>query len=150
MYRNYIECPVGLIEVEASDTGVTSVAFVDVPQTVLPNAVTEQAIEQLKAYLAGDRTEFDLKLAPVGTEFQAQVWTELQKIPYAALRSYSDIARNMGNPRAVRAVGAANGKNPIAIIVPCHRVIGADGQLTGYAGGLERKAWLLQHEGAII
>lgn len=103
-------------------------------------------IKQLNAYFSGDLTEFDLPIRPRGTAFQRQVWEGLCKIPYGETWSYGLLAGHVGNPRASRAVGLANGRNPIAIIVPCHRVIGANGTLTGYGGGLERKAWLLDHE----
>ncbi len=102
--------------------------------------------EQLTAYFANELTEFDLPLAPKGTEFQQKVWTALLTIPFGELASYRDIAHQIGSPKAVRAVGAANGKNPISIIVPCHRVVGSNGKLTGYSGGLKNKEWLLAHE----
>lgn len=102
--------------------------------------------EQLAAYFAGDLTKFDLPLAPEGTEFQKQAWRALRKIPYGETVSYGEQARRIGQPAAFRAVGTANGQNPISIIVPCHRVIGANGSLTGYGGGLPRKRWLLAHE----
>ena len=102
--------------------------------------------EQLDAYFAGELEAFDLPLAPAGTAFQLRVWDELQRIPFGETISYTRLADRIGNPRTVRAVGLANGRNPISIIVPCHRVIGADGSLVGYGGGLERKRWLLEHE----
>ncbi|MDB4948187.1 MAG: cysteine methyltransferase [Gemmatimonadetes bacterium] len=105
-------------------------------------------IDQTAAYFAGERTEFDLPLAPRGTEFQRRVWSELRRIPFGATLSYRELAARLGSPEAVRAVGGANGRNPICIIVPCHRVIGADGSLTGYGGGIERKAKLLALESA--
>lgn len=105
-----------------------------------------QAIMQLQQYFAGQRQQFSLTLVPVGSRFQQQVWQALCAIPFAHSCSYGAIANHLHNPKAVRAVGAANGRNPIAIVVPCHRVIGANGSLTGYAGGLNRKLWLLQHE----
>ena len=101
---------------------------------------------QLEAYLAGELTEFDLALEGAGTPFQQRVWAELRNIPYGETISYAELAIRVGNPKAMRAVGAANGRNPIAIIVPCHRVIGANGSMTGFGGGIERKVWLLQHE----
>jgi methylated-DNA-[protein]-cysteine S-methyltransferase len=104
------------------------------------------AAAQLAAYFRGDLTEFDLPLAPAGTDFQRRVWTELCAIPYGQSISYAELARRVGNPAASRAVGLANGRNPIAIVVPCHRVIGADGSLTGYGGGLDRKRFLLALE----
>ncbi|MBJ7354427.1 MAG: methylated-DNA--[protein]-cysteine S-methyltransferase [Thermoleophilaceae bacterium] len=105
-----------------------------------------QTIEQLNEYFAGERDAFDLPLRPEGTEFQRAVWRALEAIPYGETRSYGEIAVAVGRPRAARAVGMANNRNPIAVIVPCHRVIGAGGALVGYAGGLERKTWLLAHE----
>ncbi|NGO76206.1 methylated-DNA--[protein]-cysteine S-methyltransferase [Streptomyces sp. YC504] len=106
----------------------------------------EPVVEQLTAYFAGDRTDFDLPLHLDGTEFQRAVWAELLKIPYGETRSYGELAEALGNPAASRAVGLANGKNPIGIIVPCHRVVGANGSLTGYGGGIERKRQLLDFE----
>jgi methylated-DNA-[protein]-cysteine S-methyltransferase len=105
------------------------------------------AREQLLAYFAGERTTFDLRLHPEGTPFQLEVWMALREIPFGATRSYRDIATRIANPKAVRAVGAANGRNPIPIIVPCHRVIGANGSMTGFGGGIPVKQFLLVHEG---
>jgi methylated-DNA-[protein]-cysteine S-methyltransferase len=102
--------------------------------------------DQLGAYFAGDLREFDVPLAPVGTAWQRSVWDALREVPYGMTLSYGELAARLGRPTASRAVGAANGRNPISVIVPCHRLIGSTGALTGYAGGLERKAWLLQHE----
>ncbi len=116
-------------------------------------SVTEafhHVIHQLDEYLAGTRYGFDLPLRLRGSAFQRQVWDALIEIPYGTTESYGDLARDLGDRRASRAVGLANGKNPISIIVPCHRVIGADGSLTGYGGGIERKLWLLRHEGAVL
>ena len=107
---------------------------------------SDAAARQLSEYFAGDRTDFDLDLAPSGTDFQRKVWTALSQIPYGTTESYGQLALRIGQPTASRAVGLANGRNPIAIVVPCHRVIGSSGTLTGYAGGLERKRWLLEHE----
>jgi methylated-DNA-[protein]-cysteine S-methyltransferase len=102
--------------------------------------------DQLDAYFAGTLTRFDLPLAPVGTEWQRRVWDALTDIPYGETVSYAELAARIGRPSACRAVGAANGRNPISVIVPCHRVVGTSGSLTGYGGGIERKAWLLDHE----
>ena len=112
------------------------------------DSLLDEARRQLVAYFAGRLRAFDLPLAPNGTEFQRRVWTELTKIPFGATISYARLARRVSNAAAVRAVGAANGRNPIPIIGPCHRVIGSDGSLTGFGGGLARKQWLLKHEGA--
>ena len=106
--------------------------------------------EQLGEYFAGERTDFDLPLEMGGTEFEREVWGELERIPYGQTTSYGEIARRVGRPDRARAVGAANGRNPISVIVPCHRVIGADGSLTGYGGGLERKRFLLELEGGAL
>jgi methylated-DNA-[protein]-cysteine S-methyltransferase len=108
------------------------------------------ATSQLAAYFAGELTEFDLRLAPSGTEFQRRVWAGLQTIPYGETTSYGELAAQLGNAGASRAVGLANGRNPIGIVIPCHRVIGSDGRLTGYGGGLDRKRWLLDHEQAVL
>ena len=112
--------------------------------------VLAEARRELDAYFAGALTEFTVALAPSGTPFQQRVWTTLRGIAFGDTVSYSEIARRIGAPDAVRAVGAANGRNPLSIVVPCHRVIGADGALTGFGGGVERKRWLLQHEGALL
>jgi methylated-DNA-[protein]-cysteine S-methyltransferase len=113
-----------------------------------PERVIAEAVRQLDEYFAGTRREFDLDLAPRGTAFQLAVWNALLEIPYGATASYGDIARSVGRPNAVRAVGQANGRNPLAIVVPCHRVIGSDHSLTGYGGGIDRKRFLLALEGA--
>jgi methylated-DNA-[protein]-cysteine S-methyltransferase len=108
--------------------------------------IFRQAQEQLIAYFAHQRQSFDLPLAPRGTEFQQQVWQQLRQISYGTAISYGTLAQQIGQPKAARAVGMANGRNPLSIIVPCHRVIASNGKLTGYAGGIDRKQWLLQHE----
>ncbi len=148
LYHDYLESPLGLIAVSATAQGITEVAFCQ--QEALPpepNRWTDDAKQQLAAYFAKALTQFDLPLAAKGTVFQQQVWQALMAIPFGQTTSYGYIAKHLANPKAMRAVGMANSKNPIAIIVPCHRVIGANGTLTGYAGGLEKKAWLLAHEG---
>ena len=148
MYIDYLDSPIGSVEIEASDQGVARVDFVDnITHKTNLNEHTSAAKQQLNDYFAGDLEVFDLSLKPKGTDFQQSVWQQLSKIPYGQSVSYQDIANALDNPKAVRAVGAANGRNPIGIIVPCHRVIGSNRTLTGYAGGLERKEWLLKHEG---
>ena len=112
------------------------------------DSLLDEARQQLVAYFAGRLRAFDLPLAPNGTDFQRRVWSALRGIPFGMTVSYAELARRVSNAAAVRAVGAANGRNPIPIIVPCHRVIGSDGSLTGFGGGLQRKQWLLRHEGA--
>jgi methylated-DNA-[protein]-cysteine S-methyltransferase len=111
--------------------------------------VLAAARAQLDAYFAGEITSFDLPLSPRGTPFQQRVWAALRDIPFGETTSYGELARRIGDPKAVRAVGAANGRNPLPLVVPCHRVIGADGSLVGFGGGMDRKRWLLQHEGAV-
>lgn len=146
-----MDSPLGPIAVSATDTGLTYVHMGadEIDRAWGPEAPTpvlEAAIEQLEAYFAGRLHEFDLPLAPEGTDFQQRVWKALTEVPYGATVSYSHIANRIGSPGAVRAVGAANGSNPVAIVVPCHRVIGANGSLTGYAGGIWRKERLLALE----
>ena len=143
--------PIGYIKITGSDSGLHSLTFSDEPvpsDTGLP-APLAACITQLSEYFSGTRRQFELPLAPAGTAFQLQVWAHLQSIPFGKTASYLDVARNTSGEKAIRAVGAANGKNPLCIIVPCHRVIGSDGSLTGYSGGLWRKEWLLQHEGIL-
>jgi len=137
----------GLIRLSASDAGLTEIAFVmEEDEPARPNAHTQQACAQLAEYFAGRRRTFALPLAPKGTDFQRRVWQALADIPYGETRCYAEIAEQLGCKGGQRAVGAANGRNPLAIVVPCHRVIGSDGRLTGYAGGIGRKQWLLAHE----
>lgn len=115
-----------------------------------PDVHTESAKTQLREYFQGNRTAFQLELLPDGTKFEQQVWKQLLEIPQGSTTSYGAIAKKVGDEKASQAVGRANGKNPIAIVIPCHRVVGSDQKLTGYAGGLERKEWLLKHEGALL
>ncbi|RTR06900.1 methylated-DNA--[protein]-cysteine S-methyltransferase [Halomonas nitroreducens] len=137
----------GLIRLRATATGLTEVVFVmEEDEPARPNALTERARSQLAEYFAGTRQAFDLPLTPEGTDFQRRVWQALETIPFGETRCYAEIAEQLRCKGGQRAVGAANGKNPLAIVVPCHRVIGSDGRLTGYAGGIGRKQWLLAHE----
>jgi AraC family transcriptional regulator, regulatory protein of adaptative response / methylated-DNA-[protein]-cysteine methyltransferase len=142
----------GLSLLEFGDRRMLESEFQDLQRrmdaVILPGAsrFTDAAIEQMGEYFIGRRTVFDVPLDAPGTPFQQLVWDALRQIPYGEIRSYGDIASAIGSPKAVRAVGTANGMNRIAIMIPCHRVIGADGQLTGYGGGLWRKDWLLKHE----
>lgn len=151
-----VSSPVGGIVVTANDEGVTSLEF-DEDTNIEPRSgsakattIVERAAEQLQQYFAGERRDFDLPLAPKGTDFQRAVWAALSRIPYGTTISYKEQATWVGNPKATRAVGSANGRNPIAIVVPCHRVIGSDGRPTGYASGIDRKLWLLEHERAVL
>lgn len=147
IFYSYFDSPVGVVEVCASQSAIQSIFFVeDKKSGVTGNSITQRAVEQLADYFSGQRTNFDLPLDAKGTAFQKSVWQALCDIPHGQTCSYGDIANKLGNPKAVRAVGAANGKNPISIVVPCHRVIGANGTLTGYAGGLTRKSFLLELE----
>lgn len=145
-----IASPLGPIRLLATGDELAGVYLTDqdiaIPARAQSSRVLEQTADQLGEYFAGKRTSFDVPLAPRGSGFQQLVWRALTQIAYAETVSYGDIARTIGRPAASRAVGAANGKNPISIIVPCHRVVGANGSLTGYAGGLEAKRWLLAHE----
>lgn len=147
VFADYVELPIGTLEICADNKGVTSIYFVQKRRAVNANQHTDLARVELIDYLNGERTEFSVPLNASGTDFQRRVWQALMDIPYGMTQSYQDIARAINNPKAVRAVGLANSKNPISIIVPCHRVIGKSGKLTGYASGLEKKAWLLKHEG---
>ncbi len=147
MYSDYMNTPIGVIEIQASPRGITQVVFsASETHVVHPSELTNQCKQQLKEYFSGKRKVFDLPLDQQGTLFQKSIWACLLQIPFGQTVAYRDIADKVNNRKAVRAVGAANGKNLIGIIVPCHRVIGGNGTLTGYAGGLDRKAWLLEHE----
>lgn len=145
--------PIGPLQLLAENGALVAIKFPGQhSQSTAANEEDEtlsSAKQQLEAYFSGQRRKFDLPLAASGTAFQKQVWKALVAIPYGQLRSYRDIADSIGKTRAVRAVGAANGRNPLPIVVPCHRVIGSDGSLTGFAGGIETKRLLLQLEGAI-
>jgi len=155
-YSTYMESPVGQLLLEGDEEGLRSVAFAKgerrVGQATGLSAPLQNAVNQLNAYFAGDLREFDLPLKLAGTPFQLAVWRALQDIPYGQTTSYGELARRVGTPKGSRAVGLANGSNPIAIVVPCHRVIGSNGKLTGYGGGLDNKQTLLalerQHAGA--
>jgi len=147
--KGRLDTPVGAIEVTVNQGGaVVRVSFAedDAIAADATDKVCAAAVRQLEEYFSGERRSFDLELDPEASDFEKQVWTELQQIPFGTTTTYGEIARKLGDPGASRAVGLANASNPIAVIIPCHRVIGADGDLTGYAGGLWRKRWLLAHE----
>jgi len=147
MEKTYFLAPIGLLEISGTEKGIASISFVANVETVIENPpCLRECVSQLNDYFNGKRKSFNLELDVEGTEFQKKVWNELLKIPYGKTVSYNDIAKKLGDKEAVRAVGHANGKNPVAIIIPCHRVIGSDGKLVGYAGGLWRKKWLLNFE----
>jgi methylated-DNA-[protein]-cysteine S-methyltransferase len=150
-----VPSPIGDLTVTADADGITGLymegdahALATAPATDSP--LLAEARAQLDAYFAGRLTVFDLPLSLGGTPFQQRVWTRLQTIPFGCTTSYGALAAALGQPTAMRAVGLANGRNPVSIVVPCHRVIGADGSLTGYGGGIERKRWLLAHEQSVV
>ncbi len=145
-YVSQIHTSQGYIRLLATTTAITEIKFHEDSITENPNSISELAKAQMQEYIAGNLTQFDLPLAPKGTDFQRAVWQQLLTIVYGQTASYLDIATAMNNPKACRAVGAANGKNPIAIVIPCHRIIGANGSLTGYASGLTLKSFLLSLE----
>ena len=145
----YLQTPLGIAYIEGDADGLQIVSitndpipsdFVSIPEDLVT------IVQQLADYFTGKRTVFDLKLNPKGTDFQKRVWEELLNVPFGRTMSYLDLSRRLGDEKAIRAVAAANGKNPIWLIVPCHRIIGSDGSLTGYAGGLWRKKWLIEFE----
>lgn len=155
-YFTYYQSPIGKMTIQASDSGLLGIWFET--HTTQPDELGQQndahpilamTIDQLQEYFNGERVTFSVPLAAKGTPFQQKVWQALTTIPFGQTWSYQDLANAIDNPKAVRAVGLANGKNPISVIVPCHRVIGKNGKLTGYAGGIERKKQLLVHEGVL-
>ncbi|QJR80752.1 methylated-DNA--[protein]-cysteine S-methyltransferase [Alteromonas pelagimontana] len=161
MYNQKIKSPCGSICVTADDNGITAVRFIEprflgqtscdlAPSDLAPSELTQEACQQLQAYFAGKLQRFDLPLSMQGTPFQQQVWRALSEVEFGTTASYGIIAQKVGRPKGARAVGMANGRNPIAIVVPCHRIIGSNGRLTGYAGGMQRKAYLLNLEGVPV
>lgn len=161
MFIDYLKTPLGLFEFMATDKGICQAIFcgdkvvadddsdnqTSAAIEAKTNDITKLCKQQLAEYFLGKRKEFTVPLDPQGTPFQQSVWQCLVKIPFGEVKSYGDIAKMLNKPKASQAVGGANGRNPITLIVPCHRVIGGNGTLTGYAGGIERKLWLLNHEG---
>lgn len=147
--RTRINTPIGIAEITGNSSGISAIELLEqeaaAPEENIPEEL-KVAVNQMKAYFSGDIQNFNLSLNPGGTAFQKKVWTALQEIPYGTTCSYLDLAKRLGDVKAIRAVAAANGKNPLWIVIPCHRVIGTNGSLTGYAGGLWRKKWLLEHE----
>ena len=148
-----LESPIGPLLLSATNAGLRAIEFARNGRPASPaagwredRAAMAEPLRQLAAYFAGELQRFDLPLAPRGTPFQQEAWRVLREIPFGETITYGEQARRLGDPNKSRAVGAANGKNPIPIVVPCHRVVGANGQLTGFGGGLETKAWLLDHE----
>lgn len=144
----FITTPLGVAKIIGDENGLSVFSVLESNEeitTVIPE-VLEDAVYQIREYFEGTRQTFDLELNPEGTDFQKKVWRALSEIPFGRTTSYLQLSKNLGDVKAIRAVASANGRNPLWIIVPCHRVIGSDGSLTGYAGGLHRKQWLLEHE----
>jgi methylated-DNA-[protein]-cysteine S-methyltransferase len=148
MYTTYYQSPVGVMQINGTEDMITSISFEErmgEPTATLP-ALLDECVQQFVEYFAGTRQVFTIPTAQTGTEFQQRVWRELAKISFGETYSYLDVALRLGDKNSIRAVGNANGKNKLNIIIPCHRVIGANGKLVGYGGGLWRKQWLLEHE----
>ncbi len=149
-YVSYLKTPIGFLRILSNGFGITDIRFMDFDGPEEPDRHTESAKTQLREYFEGIRTTFDLELDPEGTEFESSVWKKLLLIPSGSTTTYGTIAKELGDTSYSQAVGHANGKNPIAVVIPCHRVIGSNNKLVGYAGGMERKEWLLKHEGALL
>ena len=147
MENAYIKSPLGITKIMGDENGISVISVSDEGEisTIIP-AILQESVSQLNDYFEGKRNDFTFKLNPSGTEFQQKVWKGLLEIPFGKTISYMELSKKLGDVKAIRAVASANGKNPLWIVVPCHRVIGTDGSLTGYAGGLWRKKWLLEHE----
>lgn len=148
MQTIYIKTPLGTAEIIGDVNGISSITVLDIGKELSTNIpdYLQLAVLELQEYFDSKRTDFTFILQPQGTEFQQKVWQELRNIPFGKTISYMDLAKKLGDPKVIRAAASANGKNPLWIVIPCHRVIGSDGSLTGYAGGLFRKKWLLEHE----
>lgn len=146
-YQQGFVSPLGPLTVISNGAAITAIEFADLAMDERPCALTAAAVAQLQQYFAGQRQQFELPLAAQGTAFQQRVWLALQDIPYGQAASYKTIAQAIGQPQGMRAVGLANARNPLPIVVPCHRIIGSNQRLVGYAGGLDKKQWLLNHEG---
>lgn len=152
-----LHSPLGLLSICGDENGLQSVLFTEAESGVTASeilnreapAILKKTAQQLKEYFAGSRNSFDIQLNPQGTSFQKKVWAELMNVPFGKTASYQQMANRLGDPKVIRAAATANGKNPISIIIPCHRIIGSAGSLTGYAGGLHRKKWLLAHESPV-
>ncbi|TFF36752.1 methylated-DNA--[protein]-cysteine S-methyltransferase [Mucilaginibacter psychrotolerans] len=152
MYEAFHNTPLGFVRIRAEERFITSISIRDEECVEMPSpsAAINLAIKQLDEYFAGKRKEFDLPMNQPGTDFQKEVWKNLLTVKYGSTMSYLQLANQMNNPLAIRAIAASNGKNMLWIVVPCHRIIGSNGSLTGYAGGLWRKQWLLEHEAHVI
>lgn len=144
----YLKTPLGIAEISGDVNGISSISISDLERDLsfeIP-ATLQLVVKELNEYFDSKRTDFTFQLNPKGTDFQQRVWEELRQIPFGKTMSYLELSKKLGHAKAIRAVASANGKNPLWIVIPCHRVIGTDGSLTGYAGGLWRKKWLLEHE----
>lgn len=152
MSEAFVDSPLGTLLIQGDESGLQRVEFIDekIPQSENIPVVLQQAVFQLTNYFDGKRKSFNLKLNPQGTDFQKRVWLQLAQIPFGKTISYLQMAKDLGDPKVIRAAASANRKNPIAIIIPCHRVIGSDSSMTGYAGGIWRKKWLLEHESPVM
>ena len=150
MKEVFLQTPIGCLHIEGDVGGVKRMTFADQTLTSrhIPNELSEAA-RQMREYFEGKRNEFSFALQPAGTDFQQKVWKTLLETPFGKTISYQELAERLGDPLVIRAAASANGKNPIAVAIPCHRVIGSDGSMTGYAGGLSRKAWLIEHESPV-
>ena len=148
MEECFIKTPLGIAQIKGDSNGISMVSILNSEEHVSNNIpiLLQECVTQIQEYFKGSRQEFNLKLNPQGTAFQKSIWSLLQEIPFGKTISYLELSKRYGNTKAIRAVANANGKNPLWVIIPCHRVIGSDGSLTGYAGGLKRKQWLLNHE----
>ena len=151
MEKVVINSPLGFVLIEGTEIGISKISVTS-DEMVLSESIPvlfHDVVNQLKEYFEGNRTDFQFIMNPIGTDFQKKVWKELLEIPFGKTASYQEVTNKLGDPKAIRAVANANGKNPLWIVIPCHRVIGSDGSLTGYAGGLWRKKWLLDHENPV-
>lgn len=144
----YYKTPIGIAKIIGDENGICAVTVLDETIEIIEETPSclKDCVQQLDEYFKGNRTTFNLKLNPKGTDFQQKVWNELLQVPYGKTRTYLEQTKKLGDVKAIRAVASANGKNPLWIIIPCHRIIGSNGSLTGYAGGIWRKKWLLEHE----
>lgn len=148
METAYVKTPLGTARIDGDENGISAISILDstAPLSKKIPQVLQPAVAELQDYFEGNRRNFSFKINPLGTDFQKSVWNALLEIPFGKTTSYLDLSKRLGDVKAIRAVASANGKNPLWIVVPCHRVIGSDGSLTGYAGGLWRKKWLIEHE----
>ncbi len=151
--KTYFDSKIGWLLLTASNDALQSIRFLETEPNIYNNTankITKRVIGELTAYFEGTRNQFTINLEPEGSDFQKSVWKQLLQIPYGQTITYGELAEKLGDPNKVRAVGRANAQNPIPVIIPCHRVIGADNKLVGYAGGISRKRYLLKHEGALL